>query len=157
MPGALGQIRKSAFPEEVIAALGVQLQFAFEDVEKALRGRGPERPSSCELGGHLREARSHSGRGVDDEIHAIRTGQGRANKCIRRLQQVVGFQAAPGRSEMMHADLVQGNGCGAWVDCSEFAGSILADILSAKVGHPATWSSGTRFGGKACEEYAPDL
>jgi hypothetical protein len=102
VPGALGQIRKSAFPEEVIAALGVQLQLAFQNKQDSLRRRRTENATGQKFRRHLREARSHSGRGVDDEIHAIRTGQGRANKRVRRLDQVIGLKAATSGSEMMH-------------------------------------------------------
>ena len=72
---ALRQIGKSARREDVRLAAGLQLQLAFEHIEKTLRRRWTQQSPGRELRGHLREARAQLRRSVDDELHAVGAGQ----------------------------------------------------------------------------------
>ena len=76
MRRALRQICESARRKDVLFAAGLELQFAFEDIDETLRRRGPERAAGRKLRGHLREARAQLRRGVDDELHALAPGSG---------------------------------------------------------------------------------
>ena len=73
------------------------------DVEKSLRRCGTERATGGELGGHLREARAQLRRGMNHELHTFCAWKGRADECVRRLKQVIGFEAASCNSEVVHS------------------------------------------------------
>ena len=82
---------------------GFQFELAFEDIEKALRRRGARACPGGELGGHLREARAELRRSMDHELHALGAGKRRADKRVRGLKQVIGFETASRYSKVVHA------------------------------------------------------
>jgi len=93
---ALRQVGEAARLENVLFAACLKFDLPVEDIEKSLsRGRW-QRAAGNKLDGHLREARAQLRSGVNDELYAIGAGQGRADKCIWRLQQVIRLPAAAG-------------------------------------------------------------
>ncbi len=90
-----------------LAGLG-EREFAFEDVEEALRGALNERALGVELDGHLREGRAGGGCDVHDGQAAGQAGERRADEGVRREQEVVAPVGAAGLAEMVHKALIVG-------------------------------------------------
>jgi hypothetical protein len=104
----LGQIRKTSRAKNFFALACGQLHFAVEHIKKALCRRRPERSARGKLRSHLRKARAQLRRHVDDELDILRFWQRRADKRVRRLEQVICLQAASGYSQMVQGfDLVR--------------------------------------------------
>jgi hypothetical protein len=74
----------------------MDLEVTVENVDESLGRRWAKRPAGSELRCHLRKARSELRRDMHDEVDIRRAGQRRADECVRRLQQVIRLQAAPG-------------------------------------------------------------
>ena len=89
---ALGQIRKSAWSKHSSFPARLDLHFAVKDIEKTLRRSRPQRAAGYELRGHLGKACTQLRSSVDDKLHPLCAGQRRANKRVRRLQQIVGLE-----------------------------------------------------------------
>jgi hypothetical protein len=85
------------------ASLELHGYLAFEHEDKSLCEGRAERSADGELGGHLGEAGTQLRRRVNDEIDVLGAGKGRADERVRRLQQVIGFEAASSGSQVMHA------------------------------------------------------
>ena len=79
-------------------------EFAFEHVNESLGRGGAEVSAALELGGVLGEGRAQRGRRVDDRGGVAHAGQRRADKGVRREQEVVAGRRAARVAELVHAD-----------------------------------------------------
>jgi hypothetical protein len=88
------QIGKTTRNNQVCLTVNRHLQFALKEIEKPLSRCGSENSISLEFRRHLRESSAKLRRGVDDKLNPRCAGQGRADECVGRLQQVIVLQAA---------------------------------------------------------------
>src|SRR5580698_11534129 len=94
MRRAFGQVRVTAEAEFVLAAVNLQLELAFEDVEEALRGGWAEFAAGFEFGGVLGESRAHSGASVHDRHARFHAGQCCSNEGVWRQKEMIVFLGA---------------------------------------------------------------
>src|ERR1700735_4061896 len=78
--GACRKIGESAGTEQMTIRTVGQIEFTFEDVEKALSGRGREGAPVGEFGGHLGKIRAQLWTGVHDEFDSRCTRQWAADE-----------------------------------------------------------------------------